>query len=237
MTRFLSPPAKLGLKAAALWVAIEVGMFLLGVILVLAASIPLVSGRSYVILQITGVTEALLLAAVFRRKTSMEDLSWPALGYTPFSRQVYAVGTIAGVALLLLVGFVTGPLDLRLFPYGEQLITDGRRMLREGGVLGASMLLFGNGILTPFVEEFAWRGYIQSKLVLGWGGRVGIVAAALLFAAKHAVREAPLFRPATLLLGASALGLIRARWGTTTTTVIHLLVNVVATSFSIAEAL
>ncbi len=237
MTRFLSPPATIGLKAAALWVVVEIGMILLSLILLSAASIPLVSKRAFVVLQLASITGVLLLAAIFRRKMSREDQNWQDLGYTRLSRQISAVGILAGAALLLFIAYVTQPVDLWLFPHAERIIAELKRSLREGGLPGATLLLIGNGIFTPFTEEFVWRGYIQSKLVLGWGDRVGVIATALLFAAKHIVADVALIRLITLLLFSFTVGLIRVRWGTTATTVVHLLANLVATISLIAEAL
>lgn len=230
-------PVRAGLKAAAQWVGVEFGFRTLGGgILALSLSLPLVSGAVFALDLVAVALTVLLLGLLFRRRIRREGLSWRALGYARLTRPVVVAGLAAGGLLLIIVGDVTQPVDLFLFPGGTKRGADLLRMLREAGILAAALLLPLNGVLGPVLEEFAWRGYVQTRLIEGLGVRNGLALTAVLFAAKHVVVDLSAFRLTSLLVFSFAVGLIRIRWGTTATTIAHVVLNLVATSFGIAEA-
>ena len=229
-------PTRAGLKAAALWVGVEFGILLLVGFLLLGLSIPIPSGISFTVEQVASVVIFLLLGVVFRRRAEREGLSLEKLGYTPITRPVVVVGLTAAALLLLTIVVATEPIDNFLFPEGVKRQADFLRSLREGSWTAAVLLLPSNGILVPIVEEYAWRGYVQTRLIQGLGLRNGVVVTALLFAAKHIVADVSVFRLTTLLAASLGLGLIRTRWGTTASTIAHLCANFVATSVAIGQA-
>lgn len=110
----------------------------------------------------------------------------------------------------------------------------------DGGVLGVTdaptwaliALLVGNGLVVPVTEELAWRGVIQTALTESYGVRVAVVVTAAAFVAKHLVVDlaAPPFRVASLVVGAFVLCGVRARYGTASSTVTHLITNLIATA-------
>jgi len=103
-----------------------------------------------------------------------------------------------------------------------------------GGVPTWVLVVFlaGNGIVVPIAEELAWRGVIQTALTESYGTYVAVVVTALAFAGKHLVVDlaAPPVRVTSLLVLAFVLCSLRARWGTTASTVSHLLANFLATA-------
>ena len=95
----------------------------------------------------------------------------------------------------------------------------------EAGVWVLALFALAHGVVAPVTEELAWRGVVQTALVESWGPTVGIAVTAVLFTAKHVVLDASLARLPTVLVLAVALGLVRHRWGTTASTVVHAVVN------------
>lgn len=93
------------------------------------------------------------------------------------------------------------------------------------------LLFVVNGVLVPITEEFAWRGVIQTALADAYGTWVAVVVTAAAFVAKHLVVDmaAPLFRVTSLVILAVILCGLRARYGTTSSTVAHLAANGVFT--------
>lgn len=233
-------PAKEGLRAVLLWVAIEFGIAFLGGILALLLRIvgilprtPQLPGQLlHIEFPLRGLA-LLILAVVFYRRASDEELTWGELGYR-WSRGVAIAGIVSATMYLALVQWGTGPLDQFLFhsSRGQELL----RMITEAGPLAAGMLLLFNGLGGPLVEEFAWRGYIQTKLTQGWGVGWGLVVTALLFTGKHMIVDFSIGRTTTLLVGALVLGLVRHRWGTTASTITHLVANFAATTLFIIMA-
>ena len=95
-----------------------------------------------------------------------------------------------------------------------------------------AFLLLGNGVVVPITEELAWRGVIQTALTESYGTYVAVGVTALAFVAKHLIVDlaAPPFRVASLAVLALIFGGLRARYGTASSTVAHLLVNLFATA-------
>lgn len=94
-----------------------------------------------------------------------------------------------------------------------------------------ALLFVVNGFLVPVVEEFAWRGVIQTALTRSYGTAVAVVVTAVAFVLKHVVVDmaAPLFRVTSLAILAVVFCGLRARYGTTSATVAHVGVNALAT--------
>lgn len=180
---------------------------------------------AFLVAPITGT-----LTAVFARRVRREGLSWSALGYACDRRRLVA-GILAGIACLMMT-MVTGMVDASLFTRLE------RQERFIGGLHGAgtpalAALLLGNGALVPVAEEFAWRGYIQSRLNLAWGPIPAVVMTAVFFALKHVIVDWSLTRVTTLITGALALGIIGNRYGTAASTAAHIVLNFTATAAAI----
>lgn len=95
-----------------------------------------------------------------------------------------------------------------------------------------ALYLVGNGVVVPIAEELAWRGVIQTALTESYGHYVAIVVTALAFVGKHLVVDlaANPFRVVSLLVLAVTLCGLRARWGTASSTVAHIGMNLLATA-------
>ncbi|MFC7028394.1 type II CAAX prenyl endopeptidase Rce1 family protein [Halomicroarcula sp. GCM10025710] len=71
--------------------------------------------------------------------------------------------------------------------------------------------------------SLAWHRSNRSR---PWGGvTTGIIITAVIFTAKHALLDVSLVRVPTILVLALVLGIVRHRWGTTASTVVHMVVN------------
>ncbi|WP_160133950.1 CPBP family intramembrane glutamic endopeptidase [Halococcus salsus] len=109
-----------------------------------------------------------------------------------------------------------------------------------GGTLWiAAVLLLANGIVVPITEELAWRGVIQTALMDSYGTYVGGVLTAVAFVGKHLVVDAgaSVLRLMSLVVLAFVLCGLRARYGTVSSTVAHLLANSIATMSVVFVAL
>lgn len=215
----LSPLARAGLIVAGGWTAIEL-LFGVG----LGPTVGTVLDNTFagtLVATLVGFPVAALFAARYGRRVGIDRDEW---GYRATGRIVaggIAVGmvttlSVQGVALLL--ASLTGT-DAAVATFGF-LLTD-----LEAGLWVLALFAFAHGIVAPITEELAWRGVVQSALVEAWEPAVGIAATAVLFTAKHAVLDASLARVPTVLVLAVVLGLVRHRWGTTASTVVHGVVN------------
>lgn len=234
-----SGSARAALAAVVLWVVIE--FFIrdlagLGIAfaLVRAEYIPRTAAVPEPVLIIlygmTGVA-LLVLGGVFYRRVQKEQLTWLDLGYD-VSNRILIAGILSGAALFGVTEWGTGPLDERLSGVTHAM---EERLFANEGTAAFAVLLPVNALLAPLVEEFAWRGYVQTRLVAVWGVTAGVVVTALLFAAKHVVGDLSIDRTVTLLAGALALGMVRQRWGTIASTLTHAVLNLVASlEFAVA---
>lgn len=104
-------------------------------------------------------------------------------------------------------------------------------------VVGALLLI--NGILVPIIEEFAWRGVIQTALMESFGTVVGSVLTAAAFVLKHVIVDwgEPWFRLVSLIVLALLFCGLRVRFGTASSTITHIGVNSIATALLIAGSL
>ncbi len=95
-----------------------------------------------------------------------------------------------------------------------------------------ALLLVGNGVVVPITEELAWRGVIQTALTERYGTALAVGVTAVAFVAKHLIVDlaASPFRVASLVVLALVFGVLRARYGTASSTVAHLAVNLLSTA-------
>jgi len=215
----LSPLARAGLIVAGGWTVIEL-LFGVG----LGATVGTTLDNTFVgvlVATIVGFPIAALFAVRAGRRVGIDREKWD---YQTTGRIVGtgvatgAVTTLAVQGVGLLVASLTGT-DATVAAFGF-LLTD-----LEAGVWVLALFAFAHGIVAPMTEELAWRGVVQSALVEAWEPAMGIAVTAMLFTAKHAVLDASLARVPTVLVLAAALGLVRHRWGTTASTVVHAVVN------------
>jgi len=129
-----------------------------------------------------------------------------------------------GVVLVLMLGLGLDP-----------TAGPGTQNVGSAPVWALAMLLLVNGVLVPVTEEFAWRGAIQTVLTKRYGDAIAIVATAIPFVLKHLVVDmsAPVFRVASLVVLAFILSILRARYGTASSTVTHLSANGVFTALAV----
>jgi len=180
----------------------------------------------------TQIAAMLILMLVFGRRVLCERLTTADLGYR-WSRAAVAAGAISGVALFAIF-LGTAAVDRAVFGSGDD--SGWPKRLAEAGPVAMLALVLGNGLLAPLVEEYAWRGYIQTRLVHDWGAAAGLAATAAGFAAKHLMVDLSLVRLTTLLVGSAALGVIAHRWGTAASTLAHMATNTAATLLVIVSA-
>lgn len=218
-----------GLSAALLWVVVEAGLRWAGLALVVwwdTARAPVTAGILLWANVVVLLPVLLVLAWLFARRVRRDGLTWTDLAYRPWRVGLWpAVGAAAGALGIVLA---IEPWEDALFPETarQRLWDEGRRL---AGPLIGLVAVPVNGILGPLVEEFAWRGYIQTRMRLALGSSTGVVVTALLFAAKHAIVDATLGRSVTVTIVAFVLGIVGARWGTQASTVTHMAANAVAT--------
>jgi membrane protease YdiL (CAAX protease family) len=139
-------------------------------------------------------------------------------------------GIAAGVVGLASLA-VTASLDSTLFDG-----MDDAEVVDEKTSTAASSLLVGvNGVMVPIIEEFAWRGIIQTALVKRFSPPLGIGVTSIAFAVKHVVVDRSLGRLTTLLTLASILGIVRHRLGIGASTVTHLTANLTASVIAVVS--
>ncbi len=222
-------PLRAGLSAALLWLGVEAAIRWTGVALVRrwdAADAGVTLGTVLWVNVVLLVPTTLVLAWLFARRARREGLTRAAPAYRPWRVGVWpALGAV--VVIFGMVG-AFGPWERALFR-DERRERVREEAQRTAGWRVGLVAVPANGLLVPVVEEFAWRGYIQTRMVLALGRPAGIVITAVLFAAKHVVVDRSLGRVFTLMGGALVLGGVGARWGTQASTITHVVLNVVAT--------
>ncbi|MDR7556101.1 MAG: type II CAAX endopeptidase family protein [Armatimonadota bacterium] len=223
-------PLRAGLCAALLWLTVEAAIRWTDVAIVRwwdAVSARATPGTVLWVNVVLLIPTMLVLAWLFARRVRREGLTRAALDYRPWRVGIWpALG-----AVVVIFGMIEA-----FGPWEDALFRDERReraweeARRAAGWLVGLVAVPANGLLVPVVEEFAWRGYIQTRILLALGRPAGILTTALLFAAKHVVVDLSLDRVFTLMGGALVLGGVGARWGTQASTVTHVVLNVVATA-------
>jgi membrane protease YdiL (CAAX protease family) len=114
----------------------------------------------------------------------------------------------------------------------------------ECGTYGAKVVdpagfLLVDGIVGPVAEELVRRGVIQTALMESYGVYAGGAIAALAFVLKHLIVDtaAPFLRVISLVILASLLSGLRARYGTASSTVAHVAINSIASAAVLVAAL
>jgi len=173
-----------------------------------------------------------VLAAWFNRRRLRAGLGLGGMGYR-LSWPAVAAG--AGCGAGLFAGLhPASVLDERAFgPLADQALAEA---FRDAGPAVALLFLVENGVLAPVVEEFAWRGFIQSVLAAVWSPGAALVVTAALFAAKHVVVDLSLGRATVLVAASLVLGAVRWRWGTAASTICHVVLNLAATAAALLDA-
>lgn len=225
-----------GLSAAGLWVLIEFGarsVVKLGIIsLARSSGRNLGSGELFTLSVLFLGPVLLVLGLVFLRLIRKAHLAWTALGYRPWGAAIRP----GVIALVLSRVLSVGASRIAASLFGTRETEQFLDAMKSAGLpLAIYALLPVNGVLAPVVEELAWRGYIQMHLVRGWGPATGIVMAAVLFVLKHVIVDLSFSRIVSLLAIGFLLGLLGYRWGTSASTVFHVLLNTIATLGVILE--
>lgn len=214
----LSPLARAGLLVAGAWTVIEL-LFGLGV----AATVGSLVDSPFVgvlVATIVGFPVAAGVAVWYGRRVGIDRADWD---YRVNGRIVVA-GLAAGVLTVLAVQ-ATGAL-IALAGWSETAIATFGFVLTDLDALWVvALFVLAHGVVAPLAEELAWRGVVQTALVDARGPVVGIAVTAALFTAKHALLDASLARVPTVLVLAVALGVVRHRWGTSASTLVHVIVN------------
>lgn len=230
--------ARAGLSASGLWLAGEIAVRWGGLIVAGLLS----HGRLFAaesLGPLTIVNDAVLVLAMlalyglFARRRRLEGLTPAQMGY-----RVTVLSGVAGAgcgAAMFAMLLAAAAVDDRYF--GLFTIRPPAEGYRAAGPIAGAVLVLGNVLLAPAVEEFAWRGYIHTKLVSGWGAPAGLCATALLFAGKHIVVDLSLARTVTLVVASLGLGLVRMRWGTFASTIAHLALNLTGSAIVLSQAL
>lgn len=188
---------------------------------------PLGSGVGAAALMLAGAVP--LTAAVVAwlgTRAGVEPADWDY----DLSLRTAAAGLGGVVAFLLVFDGITFVYTAVL---GLERSLDASALGLGGAPTWALALFFvGNALVVPVAEELAWRGVIQTAIAESYGTPVAVGATALAFVAKHLVVDlaAPLFRVTSLLVLALVFCGLRARYGTTSSTVAHLVVNVLSTA-------
>lgn len=124
-------------------------------------------------LLLTASCAALLSPVPFSRRLRLNPSSLSHLGYAIAPVGALAISFLFGALVSLLGIHVTGPLKL----LGESF-----RHLTPLELIAAVLIV---GIGPGLAEEFLFRGYTQTRLVLRWGRWAGIAITALLFGIMH----------------------------------------------------
>lgn len=169
---------------------------------------------------------ALFLSVVaLRYGRSFDD--W---GYN-WSARAIGFGIIA-IGIAFVVTAATGVIDGALFGLeesGAEFIDEIGGTIRAVPIL-AVVLLLGNGVAVPIAEEHVWRGLVQTELVAAWGAGIGILVTAIIFTSKHIIVDLAIFRVTTLLALGLLFGIVRHRYGTGSSIVLHIGVNLIASA-------
>jgi membrane protease YdiL (CAAX protease family) len=227
-TRFaISRAAQVGLWAACLWLSFELVARLAG-----GAGLGPAIGNALAG-EVVGVLFGMLAAAwVIARYGQANGISIGDWEYR-WSPTTIAIGAMAGLLALGLM-WLTAQIDMVLWGIPEEAMTVFAEGLQAGAWV-AILLLIANSLVAPVCEEIAWRGVIQTAFVRAWGPWVGIGVTVLVFAMKHVVLDGTFARITTLLMLGLVFGVVRHRWGTGSSTVTHVLVNLYSTGVLIAS--
>jgi membrane protease YdiL (CAAX protease family) len=181
---------------------------------------------------VTGALAFGVLGVWFDRCRRRAGLGLTSLGYR-LSWRAAAAGAVTGAGLFASL-YPASIVDEHAFgPVAYEAMAQG---VRDASLWAMVVLLLENGVLAPVVEEFAWRGFIQSVLTAAWSPGAALLATAALFAAKHVVVDLSVSRTTVLVAASLVLGAVRWRWGTGASTIAHVVLNLPATAAAIHEA-
>lgn len=224
----LSPLARGGLVVAGIWTAIEL-LFGLGLVPTVGSAL---DNRFAGVLVATVLSFPIAagVAVQYGRRIGIDREDWE---YRTDGRTI-GLGFVTGVVVFLALQGI-GLVVASTVGTDETVATFGFLLSDiEAGVWVVGLFVLAHGIVAPLAEELAWRGVVQTALVKSQGPAVGILVTAALFTTKHAVLDASLARVPVLLVLAVALGIVRHRWGTTASTVVHAVVNLAAVAGVVA---
>ena len=221
------PVARVGIWAACLWLGFELAARLIGGLGIGPAIGNVLAGDMAGVALGMGIAAWVIVRYGFAHGIPADD--W-AYRWTPTTIGFGVLGAVVTVALM----WVTAQIDLVLWALPENALAGFAEGL-QAGTWVVVLLLVVNGIVAPVCEEIAWRGVVQTALVRAWGPVVGVGATLVLFAFKHVAIDASFGRLTTLLMLGLAFGVVRHCWGTGSSTVAHVLVNLYSTSVLIAS--
>ena len=144
------------------------------------------------------------------------------------SRRTIGAGIAGVIGIYVLRGMAVAILTVGL---GFNL-ADGRSLgVGTAPVWALGAFLLVNGMLGPIAEELAWRGVIQTALSEAYGTYVAVGVTAVAFVLKHLIVDLSIspFRTTALVVLAFGLCGLRARYGTTSSTIAHVLMNSIET--------
>jgi membrane protease YdiL (CAAX protease family) len=119
------------------------------------------------------------------------------------------IGLLVAVQL---IGELHGKAYEALFgvPLESQLIA---ALLKVDGAGARLVTLLAAALAVPYAEEVAFRGFLFEGFAARWGGRVAVIATALLFAFAHLEPVQPFSKVPLILVLGFALGVLRHRSG------------------------
>lgn len=168
-----------------------------------------------------------VVLSVVALKAGQDPDRW---GYE-WSKRAGAAG-VGGIGIAVVLVAVTAQVDAVLFGLESTGAAFGdvvQETLQQTPLL-AVVFLLGNGVAVPIAEEQVWRGIVQTEFVARWGTVIGIGLTAILFALKHVVVDLSIARLTTLLVLGLVLGVLRHRYGTVSTVITHIGMNLLSTA-------
>jgi hypothetical protein len=146
------------------------------------------------------------LPLVWRLMVDREPLSW-----SPARHGGFGVAIASGV-LISLVIFLAYALAMRLGAIDASLVSEraAKTGLKSLGAFlgGAVYWITANSLM----EEYVWRWFVFRKCEAIWGGKPGLVVAALAFTAHHVIALAAQFNWGITLLGSLGVFIGGATW-------------------------
>lgn len=225
--------ARFAAAAILMWIVVEVALRR-GVVRILADVVGSARGADVILLAI-GFP---LLAYGLARWGIRHGITPSEWDYDVSARSVGLA--LAGVLLYYVVIGVVTVAYTQIVGTPQPAATSSALAASVGGTLWIAATLFlANGIIVPITEELAWRGVIQTALMDSYGTYVGVILTAGAFVGKHLIVDggASFLRLVSLVvMGLMVCGL-RARYGTASSTVAHLVANSIATAAVVSVAL
>jgi membrane protease YdiL (CAAX protease family) len=102
-------------------------------------------------------------------------------------------------------------------------------------LVGLGVFFLGNCLVSPFAEEYIWRGIVQPGLTLHNGALTSLILVTTLFTLRHILLDACLGRAVTLIAFSGVLWAVRHFSGLFAAMVAHMLTNAGATAYILVE--